>query len=95
LTMRLNLAFKDGLYYCPTNVFTICPALPLVDPSDSPCPLVPAAARVLQERRTVTTRQPSRYQPTSKGKQLESELWLLRLGSPGVSQLDLLPGNVD
>ncbi len=67
LTMRLNLAFKDGLYYCPTDVFTICPALPLVDPSYSPCPLVPAAARIHQERRTATTRQPSQYQPTQRG----------------------------
>ena len=33
------------------------------------------------------------HRPTTKSKQLESELWLLRLGSPGVYQLDHLPGN--
>ena len=36
----------------------------------------------------------SKYTPVLKSKQLESEIWLLRLRSPGVSQLDLLPGNV-
>jgi hypothetical protein len=36
----------------------------------------------------------SRFVPTSKAKQMESEVWLLRLGSPGVHQLDLLPGHV-
>ena len=39
-------------------------------------------------------RRPSRFAPTSKSKQVESEVWLLRLGSPGVHQLDVLPGNV-
>ena len=32
--------------------------------------------------------------PVSKSNQTESELWLLRLGSPGEYQLDILPGNV-
>jgi hypothetical protein len=38
-------------------------------------------------------KRPSKYSPISKDKQLESDLWLLRLGSPSVSQLDRLPGN--
>jgi hypothetical protein len=38
-------------------------------------------------------RQPSRYHPATKSKQLESEHWILCLGSPGVYQLDHLPGN--
>jgi hypothetical protein len=42
----------------------------------------------------VTLRCPSRFTPTSKSKQVESEVWLLRLGSPRVHQLDVLPGNV-
>jgi hypothetical protein len=37
---------------------------------------------------------PSRFTPTSKSKQVESEVWLLCFGSPGVHQLDVLPGNV-
>ena len=32
--------------------------------------------------------------PTSKSKLVESEVWLLCLGSPGVHQLDVLPSNV-
>jgi hypothetical protein len=36
----------------------------------------------------------SKYTPVLKSKQLESELWLLQLGSSSVSQLDLLPRNV-
>jgi hypothetical protein len=42
----------------------------------------------------VTLRRPSRFIPTFKSKQVELEVWLLRLGSPGVHQLDVLPGNV-
>jgi hypothetical protein len=33
----------------------------------------------------------SKYSPTSKARQVESELWLLRFGSPGEHQLDVLP----
>jgi hypothetical protein len=36
-------------------------------------------------------RRPLRFEPTTKARQLESEVWLLRLGSPGVDQLDVLP----
>ena len=32
--------------------------------------------------------------PASKAKQVESEVWLLCLGSTGVHQLDMLPGRV-
>ena len=35
-----------------------------------------------------------RFLPVSKAKQVESEVWLLRLGTPGVRQLDMLPGRV-
>jgi len=37
---------------------------------------------------------PSHFAQTSKSKQVESEVWLLRLGSPGVHQHDVLPGIV-
>jgi hypothetical protein len=39
-------------------------------------------------------RRPPCMVPTTKARQLESEVWLLRLGSPGVSQLNALPQNV-
>jgi hypothetical protein len=40
------------------------------------------------------SRSHERFIPASKAKQVESEVWLLRLGSPGVHQLDMLPGRV-
>jgi hypothetical protein len=80
-----TLKFKDGLYYCPTDVYTVdnCP----------PPPPTPSAFRVTAPTPS-TLRRPSRFIPTSKGKLVELELWLLRLGSPGIQQLDKLPGNV-
>jgi hypothetical protein len=119
-TMRLDLDCRDGLYYCPTDVFTVDkspvrrPAItcslrhhPL--PPPSPQPLVqytvpdPTLAidnstslvyRLWSPAPPATICRPSRFTPTSKSKLVESELWLLRLGSPGVHQLDVLPGNV-
>ena len=117
LTMKLTLEFHDGLYYCPTDVFTVNiapvrrPALnqTYTNPPEVvhhprvrfsiPTPKmahnteVPTATRVSTPILHNTTRRPSRYCPTSKSKQVESEVWLLRLGSPGVTQLDTLPGN--
>jgi len=54
----------------------------------------PSALRVATPLVPNTTRRPSRFTPTSKSKQVESEVWLLRLGSPGVHQLNALLGNV-
>jgi hypothetical protein len=34
------------------------------------------------------------YCPVLYNRLTESELWMLRLGSPGEDQLDLMPGNV-
>ena len=118
LTMKLTLEFHDGLYYCPTDVFTVDiapvrrPAInrtysnpetvvhhPLVHFS-IPAPKMahiseaPTATHVSTPILHNTTRCPSRYSPTSKSKQDESEVWLLRLGSPGVTQLDILPPSV-
>jgi hypothetical protein len=39
-------------------------------------------------------RTPSKYKPVPKDCQLESKVWSLCLGCPGVDQLDILPGNV-
>ena len=83
--MTLALEFKDGLYYCPTDVYTVDDCLPP--------PPTPKALRVAAPTPS-TLRRSSRFIPTSKGKLIESELWLLCLGSPGIQQLDKLPGNV-
>ena len=56
-------------------------------------PVHPTTYRATTHVSPPITRRPSRYHPVSKRKQIESELWLLRLGSPGVSQLDVLPEN--
>jgi hypothetical protein len=89
LTMSLQLECHGGLYYCTTDVFT-------VDPDNlhpSPPPILPIVSRLAHETKQPSLRRPSKYVPTTKSKQLESELWLLRLGSPGVTQLDHLPLN--
>jgi hypothetical protein len=92
LCMAFGLECRDGLYYCPTDIFTLdkCPSSSrLFVTEDTPC----------RANRTVTTQTPpvlrcsSRFEPTSKARQLESEIWLLWLGSPGVRQLDVLPQN--
>jgi hypothetical protein len=93
LTMSMNLVLLDGLHYCPTDVYAV--------------DTLPASRYSLAVRRVVgpeslpglppvprKTRSHERFLPVSKAKQVESEVWLLRLGSPGVRQLDLLPGRV-
>jgi hypothetical protein len=86
--ISLTLDKRDGLYYCPTNVFTVAPD-----------PVYPALHSI---HRVVASSPPDipselrgrRFAPTSRSKLAESETWMLRLGSPGEDQLDLQPGNV-
>ncbi len=85
ISMTLALNFKDGLYYCPTDVYTV---------NDFPPPPPTPTAFCVAAPTPSTLRQPSRFIPTSKGKLVELELWLLCLGSSGIQQLDKLPGNV-
>jgi hypothetical protein len=87
--MTLMLECHNGLYYCHTDIYTVDPTK---RPSLSPLPMVPAVARVVTPNTSSSLWRPSWYVPTSKSKQLESKLWLLCLGSPGVTQLDILPG---
>ena len=86
-TVKLDLDYCDGLYYCPTDVLTV---------DRSPLQRIPkmAASRLALPPAPTINHRPSCFAPTSKSKQVESETWLLRLGSPGVHQLDVLPGNV-
>ena len=86
--MSMTLVYHEGLHYCPTNVCTLDHT-----PATRFSPALHRVAR--HEGNTPITRPArSRFVPTSKAKQVESEVWLLRLGSPGVRQLDLLPGSV-
>jgi hypothetical protein len=84
LTMSMTLVLHDGLNYCPTDVYAVdtMPAsrfLPAVWRVASPATLpVPRKSRSYK-----------RFIPASKVKQVESEVWLLGLGSLGVHQLDM------
>jgi hypothetical protein len=90
--MKKTLDYNDDLYYCPSDVITITPhdhaktnQIPLLRELIASPVATTAPPSIL--------RHPCKYSPTSKDKQLESKLWLLRLGSPGVSQLDRLPAD--
>jgi hypothetical protein len=84
ISMTMTLAIKDGLYYCPMDIYMVHDA-----PAIRCCPAVHRVATSASDSSNWTR---SHFVPTSKAKQMESEVWLLRLGSPGVHQLDLLPG---
>ena len=103
VTMQLDLNYRGGLYYCPTDIFTVDKSpvhrLAIIHSIDHPNPYPINTTTLLVQRLwsqapPVTLLRPSLFTPTSKSKQVESEVWLLRLGSPGVHQLDVLPGNV-
>ncbi|KAL7550176.1 hypothetical protein ACHAWF_013416 [Thalassiosira exigua] len=100
LTMSIRLDHVDGLYYCPTDAFT-------VDTESTVRPLRPRARRAKGRTAKHLARPPSpppvakqgnhprRRKPTSRQKQLDAELWAARLGHCGERQLELLPGNAD
>jgi hypothetical protein len=92
VSMQMTLWMKDGLYYCPTDIYTVhdAPAIwcsPAAHQLTMPLDNVVSPVAPPHQRR-------SRFVPITKAKQMESEVWLLQLGSPGVCQLDLLPGCV-
>jgi hypothetical protein len=92
ISMNMTLAMKDGLYYCPTDIYKVHDA-----PTIRCCLAVCRIATSVDATPSIAAshhRARSRFVPTSKAKQMESEVWLLHLGSLGVHQLDLLPGRV-
>ena len=78
LSMHFDLHQRDGLYYCSTDMFTVDhdPVRVVCDRTNTSQPLD-------------ISRPPSRFIPTSKARQVESEVWLLQFGSPGEHQLNL------
>jgi hypothetical protein len=93
INMRMTLVLHDGLHYCPTDVYAV-DTMPALRYSSAvwrvACPeslpgLPPVPGRSHSHELFI---------PASKAKQVESEVWLLCLGSPGVCQLDMLPGRV-
>jgi hypothetical protein len=89
LTMSMTLVLHDGLNYCPTDVYA-------VDTMPASCfsPAVRHVASPATLQVPGKSHSHERFIPASKAKQVESEVWLLPLGSPGVHQLDMLPGRV-
>jgi hypothetical protein len=98
VTMSIQLVCRDGLYYCPTNIFTLG-SCPLMSPHNNcthaqpPFP-IPAIQWVGNQPSPPILHPPPCMVLTTKACQLESEVWLLRLESPGVSQLNAPPQNV-
>jgi len=74
--------------YCPTDVFTVA--------KDPTLPGVPTINRIVTPFIPVppSDKCGKRYYPVHRDHITESKTWMLRLGSPGEDQLDLLPGNV-
>jgi len=84
LSMYFDLEYQDGLYYSSSDIFTV----------DQVTPVWVNCHRTTTRTLTDINRSPSEFVPTSRAQQVESEVWLTRLGSPGEGQLDLLPGHV-
>jgi hypothetical protein len=71
LSFSMTLENKDGLYYCPTNVFTVAQ-----DPVRCNVPLIRCAIVPPPP----VKRCHKSYNPVSRNCITESELWMLRLG---------------
>ncbi len=84
-SILLTLDYQDGLYYCPTDAFTVDR-----DPVWGNTPII----RRLVVPPLPVTRWHNDYVPVPPSTLTESELWMLRLGSPGEDQLDLMLGKV-
>ena len=86
-SMHFPLRYQDGLYYCDTDVYTV-----------DRDPVRPTCART-NALPTDTLPHPHRpapkFVPTTRARQVESEVWALCFGSTGEGQLDALPKHVD
>ncbi len=92
MSMTMTLARKDGLYYCPTDMYTVHDA-PAIWCSPMVC-CIATRVNSAMSNASLPHWVRLRFIPTTKAKQMESEVWLLRLGLPGVWQLDVLLGRV-
>ena len=84
--MTLILTKRGGLYYTQTDVYTV--------DKNPLCRVAPAVHRLAAPPPPKHRATHHRYTPVSKAAHTEAELWMLRLGSPGEDQLNMLPGNV-
>ncbi len=84
-SISLTLDYQDGLYYCPMDAFMVAR-----DPVWGDTPII---CRSVVPPMPVTRRH-NNYVPVLPSRLTESKLWMLRLGSPGEDQLDLMLGKV-
>ncbi len=98
ISMIIQLVCCEGLYYCPTDVFTLghCPGLPgCTPPIHAPLQIpVPKVQCMVNQPLPPVLCCSLQFEPTSKARQLETEIWLLWLGSTGITHLNVLPQNV-
>jgi hypothetical protein len=82
-SITLDLIYREGLYYCTSDVYTLA-----TDATGPRCSrtVAPSAPSVLHT--------PPKFSLTTKARQIKSEVWMLRFGSPGEHQLDVLPQHV-
>ena len=85
LSFLMTLENRDGLYYCPTDAFTVDR-----DPVRCNAPIIRHVAALSPP----VNRCNKEYIPVSRNCITESELWMLHLGSPSEDQLDLMAGHV-
>ncbi len=83
LSSTFDLEYRDGLYYCTSEVYTL--------DSDPPCA---DCHRTVAAHTPNACHKPPKFSPTLKARQIESELWMLNFGSPGEHQFDVLPLHV-
>jgi hypothetical protein len=87
-SMTFGLRCRDGLYYCDSDVYTIDRAPVHVQCKRAAVNTPPTSDAIPKHRPA------SKYTPTLRARQVKSEVWALRFGSPGEHQLDVLPKHV-
>ncbi len=71
-SITMELENRDGLYYCPTDVFT-------VDHNPVRCP-IPMIRRILAPEPKLLPKKSKRYVPVTQDHMTDSEVWMLCLG---------------
>jgi hypothetical protein len=84
LSMYFDLECLEGLYNFSLDVFA----------ANQDNPVHISCCRTIVLPSADINRAPSKFVPTSRAPQVESEVWLLRLGLPGEGQLNVLHSNV-
>jgi hypothetical protein len=83
--MFIFLSCRDVLFCCNTDVYTVDRA-----------PVCVHCQHTLAATSTTPQHGPLlKFTLTTRARQVESNVWALRFGSPGEGQLDVLPCNVD